>query len=387
MHASLFVTAMTAVVPAAAWPGMISSASDAAAHSSRHARFYNTDMYKEIARAAAAAQVEEKQANARSLNLLGDLLHLADDALSDTGKTIKQILAGDLDAHAPPSSHGHHKSTTAETAPTSSSTSPASCSVWAQVGRAIQPAFRDSNGTGAGCSALARGAIRLGFHDAGAWNTSVGWGGADGSILLNATELARTENAGLADVVQQMLAWHSAWASQGVGMADLIQFAAIVATATCPLGPRIRFFAGRVDDTRAAAEGLLPSPLDSAAALVALFEAKTFTAADLVALVGAHSTSQQFSVDTAAAGEPQDSTPGVWDTRFYAETAQQTAPAGVFRFPSDVALAGDGATAGVWRTMINQGRWNAAYASAYFRMSLLGVDDINEMVDCTASLP
>ncbi|CAK7237019.1 hypothetical protein SBRCBS47491_009834 [Sporothrix bragantina] len=496
MHASLFVAALAAAAPAAAWPGMTPGAAGAAAHGSHHARFHNTDMYKQIRDAAAAAQVEEKKLVARgghggfghghdshshnshdshnsagenykhdrSIDLLGDLLHLADGALSEVGQTIKDILSGKLGAHATttakttakttststkkttpttstkkttttstkkttttstkktttkktttkkttsttspkttststkktststkPATTTTAKPTTTSTTKTSTSTTstatakptPASCSVWAQVGKAIQPTFRDGNG----CSALARGAIRLGFHDAGAWNTSVAWGGADGSILLNPSELARSENNGLGDIAKQTIAWYNQWKSQGVGMADLIQFSAIVATVTCPLGPRIRFYAGRPDDSRAAVDGLLPSAFDTAPNLIALFQAKTFSAADLVALVGAHSTSEQFFADPAEAGDSQDSTPGVWDTKFYAETTQRNAPAGVYRFPSDTNLAAYSQTSGTWQAMNNQGRWNAAYANAYFRMSLLGVNNINSLTDCTASIP
>ncbi|KIH93424.1 hypothetical protein SPBR_04212 [Sporothrix brasiliensis 5110] len=275
-------------------------------------------------------------------------------------------------------------SSTHSTASPSPIPSPASCDVWSQVAKAIVPTFQDGKN---GCSRLARGAIRLGFHDAGAWNRTSAWGGADGSIALNPSELARAENRGLQDIVAQTLTWYDAWHSRGVGMADLIQFSAIVATVTCPLGPRIKFFAGRPDDARAAPDGLLPSVDGTAPALIDLFQAKTFSPADLVALLGAHSTSQQFFVDPAQAGAPQDSTPGVWDTKFYAETAARTAPKGVYRFPSDVALATYQGTSGTWQHMSSQFAWDGAYANAYFRLSLLGVNNINDLVDCSESVP
>ncbi|ERS95419.1 uncharacterized protein SPSK_01702 [Sporothrix schenckii 1099-18] len=275
-------------------------------------------------------------------------------------------------------------SSTQSTASPSPIPSPASCDVWSQVAKAIVPTFQDGKN---GCSRLARGAIRLGFHDAGAWNRTSAWGGADGSIALNPSELARAENRGLQDIVAQTLVWYDAWHSRGVGMADLIQFSAIVATVTCPLGPRIKFFAGRPDDARAAPDGLLPSVDGTAPALIDLFQAKTFSPADLVALLGAHSTSQQFFADPAQAGAPQDSTPGVWDTKFYAETAARTAPKGVYRFPSDVALATYQGTSATWQHMSSQFAWDGAYANAYFRLSLLGVNNINDLVDCSESVP
>ncbi|CAK7229893.1 hypothetical protein SCUCBS95973_007384 [Sporothrix curviconia] len=408
MHASLFVAALVAAAgPAAAWPGMTPGAAGAAAHGSHHARFHNTDMYKEIVRAAAVAEAQEKKLLARgqshgqvavppgnpckmppsqptTTSTQKITTSTSTSSISSSSISTSSTSTSSVSTSSTSTSFISTMSTsTSSTSTTSATPSPASCSVWAQVGKAVQPSFRDGNG----CSALARGAIRLGFHDAGAWNTSVAWGGADGSILLNASELARSENAGLGDIATQTIAWYNQWKGQGVGMADLIQFSAIVATVTCPLGPRVQFYAGRADDARAAVDGLLPSAFDTAPNLIALFQAKTFSAADLVALVGAHSTSQQFFTDPAEAGDAQDSTPGVWDTKFYAETAQRTAPAGVYRFPSDVALAGDSQTSGTWRAMNNQRRWDTAYADAYFRMSLLGVDNVDSLVDCTASIP
>lgn len=97
----------------------------------------------------------------------------------------------------------------------------------------------------------------------------------------------------------------------GVGMADLVQFGAITATVVCPLGPRVRFFQGREDSAIPAPDGLLPQPFESAQKLTERFLNMTIQPAGLVALVGAHTTSQQRFVDPRRAGDPQDSTPGV----------------------------------------------------------------------------
>jgi hypothetical protein len=35
----------------------------------------------------------------------------------------------------------------------------------------------------------------------------------------------------------------------------------------------------------------------------------------------------------------------------------------------------------------SQGHWNQDYASAYIRLSLLGVNNINELKECTGTLP
>ena len=66
-------------------------------------------------------------------------------------------------------------------------------------------------------------------------------------------------------------------------------------------------------------------------------------------------------------------------------------PKAVLRFPSDVVLASDPRTRGEW-TKFSQGSegqsdWNEDYAYSYIRLSLLGVGDINELVECTKMLP
>jgi len=145
-------------------------------------------------------------------------------------------------------------------------------------------------------------------------------------------------------------------------MADLIQVGAITATVVCPLGPRIKTFVGRKDSTKQPPHGLLPSPFQEAPELIELFAAKTFTPSDLVALVGAHTVSQQFFVDKSKAGAPQDTTDGVWDVAFYPETASSSTPRGVFKFPSDVSLSKNAVTKPTWNQFSGnggQGAWNA----------------------------
>jgi hypothetical protein len=141
-------------------------------------------------------------------------------------------------------------------------------------------------------------------------------------------------------------------------MADLIQMGATVATVVCPLGPRIRSFVGRKDNAKAGPTGLLPDVNDSADKLVKLFQAKTIDPHDLAALVGAHTTSQQHFVNTARDGDPQDSTPGIWDVKFYGETVSTTPPR-VFKFASDVVLSKDARVKDEWQEFINgQAHWN-----------------------------
>ncbi|KAL1640781.1 hypothetical protein SLS58_006603 [Diplodia intermedia] len=260
------------------------------------------------------------------------------------------------------------------------------CCAWSYVSAELSLLFTGPTGR---CNKWARAAIRLGFHDAGTWSKTT-WGGADGSIVLSGTEINRAENNGLQDIIGKMITVQKHW---GVGMADLIQFAAVHAVVTCPLGPRIRFFAGRKDNSTKAGgpDGLLPGVNDSADKLIQLFQDKTISPHELTALVGAHTTSQQFFVDTTKAGAPQDSTPGVWDVRFYNQTTSNTTPKKVFRFASDVALANDSRVQDEWVQFTDQVKgqkhWNEDYAAAYTRLSLLGVNNINSMTECSKVLP
>lgn len=126
----------------------------------------------------------------------------------------------------------------------------------------------------------------------------------------------------------------------------------------CPLGPRIRSFVGRKDNAKAGPTGLLPDVNDSADKLIKLFQAKTIDAHDLVALVGAHTTSQQHFVNTARDGDPQDSTPGVWDVAFYGQTTGNPPPR-VLKFASDVNLSKDSRAKSEWQDFIGgQAHWN-----------------------------
>jgi hypothetical protein len=145
-------------------------------------------------------------------------------------------------------------------------------------------------------------------------------------------------------------------------MADLIQMGATVATVVCPLGPRIRSFVGRKDSAKPAKDSLLPNVFAPADDLIALFERKTIRPHGLTALVGAHTTSQQRFVDTTRALDPQDSTPGVWDIRFYAETLNPNAPSNIFKFAADVKFSTHPRMADEWAKFASpkdgQDHWN-----------------------------
>ncbi|KAK0734539.1 ligninase H2 [Lasiosphaeria miniovina] len=325
--------------------------------------------------------VELKQADCwDSKELIGDLLWLSDYELQPEARLIKGILLGyasgqsyEYNTYVPPL---HSPACSYDT-----------CCVWQYIANDMERLFRDPSGR---CTDAARGAIRLGFHDAAGWSKNTGqYGGADGSIVLAPEEIERLPNRGLREIIEQMRQWHHKWGRYGVSVADLIQMAANVATVVCPLGPRVFSFVGRRDSYHAAPDGLLPSPFGKADELIQLFRDKTIQPRGLAALLGAHSTSRQRFVDEARAGASQDSTPGVWDTLYYKQTLGH-APPNVFRFPSDINLSQDPRIFPEFQAFAGPGgqeHWDDDYAREYVRLSLLGVYNINNLTDCSRVLP
>lgn len=62
----------------------------------------------------------------------------------------------------------------------------------------------------------------------------------------------------------------------------------------------------------------------------------------------------------------------------------------MFRFPSDISLANDECTAEEFREFAGRGgqdHWDKDYAHAYIRLSMLGVNNINQLTECTRVLP
>ncbi|KAK8038276.1 hypothetical protein PG994_015043 [Apiospora phragmitis] len=316
---------------------------------------------------------------------LGDLITLPDSQLTPTGADIKKILTG----------QGTPQSTTTWTAPKlgSSACQKDTCCVWQYIVNDMVADFRGKSGR---CTSWARRAVRLGFHDAGTWSKTTAAqglpGGADGS-LCSTDEINRADNNGLQDICQKVNGWYDNWTKKGyaVSRADIIQMGATVATVVCPLGPRIKSYVGRVDNAKAGPPNLLPGVDQSADALIALFRDKTIGPHSLTALVGAHTTSQQFFVNTTRAGDPQDSTPGVWDVLFYGQTlGTKPTPPRVFKFNSDIALSKHPQTAPEWQKFASAGGqqdWNEDFAAGYIRLSLLGVNNINKLTECTKVLP
>ncbi|KAK2012406.1 heme peroxidase [Colletotrichum eremochloae] len=232
----------------------------------------------------------------------------------------------------------------------SGSSSGNSCDVWAKVNVELNSAFM----VGKQCNDMARAAIRAIFHDCGSWDTTQGFtGGCDGSLILGTTyngqqdvELNRGENRGL----------------QKIAAADAAIF-------LCPGGPRVKTFIGRTDSTTSAKPGGLPDVFDTAQNLFTLFQNKGYSAEDLAALLGAHSTSTQNFVDETKKNASQDSTPGQWDVSYYKETydyaTKKTAAPGVFVFPSDEKLATQTDVGKKFQGFIgNQNKWASSFANA-----------------------
>ncbi|KXJ97284.1 heme peroxidase [Microdochium bolleyi] len=333
-------------------------------------------------------KARDEMMQGRSIELIGDLVS---GAYSPVGQAIKGVLEGfgiavaDKTQYKAPGGLGSDACKADELC------------VWKHLADEMYAVMSDAEG----CTDLGRAAIRLGFHDAAAWDKESTWGGADGSILLATGELGRSENFGLERIGRQTVIWYNKFKPHGAGMADIIQLGANVGVVACPDGPRIRTFIGRVDSDRAGPDGKLPAVTADAQSLVDLFAAKSFTATDLVALVGAHTASKQRFVDPALAGKPQDSTPHYWDTDFYSQTLQaaqgtnattatNSPDSDIFVFESDKNLALHARTKVQWAIFagkLGKPTWALAYASSYFRMSLLGVKNINGLKEISKVLP
>ncbi len=298
-----------------------------------------------------------KRQTSQQAELLADLKMLAEDALSVAGWTIKQILSHNHTA-APPNDikTTYH----APGLPGSPECHHETCCIWKHIADEMAASFKSPLGQ---CNQLAHQAIRLGFQDAGTWSKTSGGGGADGSILLATDERNRPDNLGLEAIAPKMQAWHDQWRQHGAGMADLIQMAANVAAASCPLGPRVRSFVGRNDSSVPAPEGRLPHVTDGAEALVALFEDKTISLGELIALLGAHAVSAQRVVARDHFGPPQDVNPGVWDVSWYNKTVGDNPPPWMLILQSDLALAAHQGAQEVWAAFAKgkkeaQDAWN-----------------------------
>ncbi|KAF7366184.1 Peroxidase [Mycena venus] len=240
------------------------------------------------------------------------------------------------------------------------------------------------------CGDNARAAVRLAFHDAGTFSLALQEnalpnGGADGSILTDPTEVLRTENNGLQSIVSLL---QPLPAQFGVSAGDIVHVAGVLAVLACPGGPQIPAFVGRREALNIAPMGLLPSPEDPVATLVARFADMGISSRSMIALIGAHTTGKQRFVNTTLANSSFDTTVDIWDTRFYTQTSEPTIDLpGTFKLDSDVAFASDPTTSGDFNRFIGaQSIWQSDYIAAHEQMSLLG-QNVDDLTDCSEMLP
>lgn len=268
----------------------------------------------------------------QSRQMIGDLV---DGATTEVGRRVRDCLDGGESCEATSlkviqlslSAPKHHTANNPQTytAPgplNSTDCRRDTCCVWDYIQNDLTEIFSEDDGT---CNRLARQAIRLGFHDAGAWSRTSRIGGADGSLILSSNEINRTLNDGMKDIRDVGLEILDRYQDFNISAGDLVQFMHNVAVVVCPLGPRTLTLVGRTDNDESPA-GLLPTEDLPADRMVELFANKTFGTRDLVALVGAHTTAKQFAIDTNRAGSPLDTTPGVWDTNYYREVLADSPP-------------------------------------------------------------
>ena len=128
--------------------------------------------------------------------------------------------------------------------------------VWSQISSTLTEQFL-ADGQ---CTDAARAAIRSSFHDC--FN-----GACDGSLII-ANECTNSENRGLERLCGNL---GNVASQTGVGVADLIQFAAAHAIKTCPGGPTVPVKVGRKDSSTPGQLGVLPGANVPGNDLVRLF--------------------------------------------------------------------------------------------------------------------
>ncbi|KAJ7676522.1 heme peroxidase, partial [Mycena polygramma] len=253
------------------------------------------------------------------------------------------------------------------------------------------------------CGDLARASVRLAFHDAGPFSLDLQRkglpnGAADGSMLTDSNEVKRGENSGLGPIVAALTPLPAQF---NVGPGDVLHLAGVLGVLACPGGPQIKTYVGRALPKNIAPDNLLPNPNSPVKVLTDRFADMGFSIREMMALMGAHSTAKQRFVVPALAGETLDSTPDIWDVRFYSETQQATAAPGIrchymltalrdpgtFRLNSDVNFSHNATTQQDYNRFVGkQSDWGREYADAHLKMSLLGIDQ-RSLTDCSEILP
>jgi hypothetical protein len=203
-----------------------------------YAHYAKSDLSGELTRRANKVVTSGSDGSTNPM-LIGDL---RTRVVTKTGQDVYDILMSNQDGY---SDVNGTKPANLESCLTSTDV----CCPWWFVSDYLTTLFVDNDGL---CNDMARAAIRLGFHDAGTWSQSLAdngsdFGGADGSFSLFG-EISRPENAGLEeidDLATFLWSPDSPFGKFDLGMADIIQYMAIHATVSCPLGPRVRTFIGR----------------------------------------------------------------------------------------------------------------------------------------------
>ncbi|KAI7282019.1 class II peroxidase [Hortaea werneckii] len=263
--------------------------------------------------------------------------------------------------------------------------------VWSSIASDLKRNF-------AGCNNLARSAVRFAFHDSAGYSVknptySPASGGADGSLLLSDEEVSRSDQNPLQGFRSFLLGKYNGYKDQDVTAADFVQVAGMIGVKACPCGPVVKTVVGRKDNSNATPDGLLPQAFGQGAdyqTLIDLWADKGFSPRELAALIGAHSTSRAFAQQQNGipTGGQQDSTPRVWDVKYYSQTQSQSPPRGVYRFQSDVNLANPETETGKAFSDFarNPGTWAAEFSAAFYKLSIAGIseDVVAGLIDCTA---
>lgn len=252
------------------------------------------------------------------------------------------------------------------------------------------------------CADTAHGALRLSFHDAIGISPTLGGGGADGSfIIFNSTELLDPGNVGLDSVIAEISPFFFK-NSHVISPGDFIQFAGALSLSVCPGAPKVKFVIGRPQPTAPAPNFIIPQPVNTTDELINFFQSVGFSPAELVALLASHTVAGADSFSPPLEGVPFDSTPDVFDTNIFIDVLLHgtlfpqgatriepgilgTAINGTIRLQSDFELARDSRTACTWQSFaVDHNLMSNSFASAFFKMGLLGQANNPNLVDCTS---
>lgn len=271
----------------------------------------------------------------------------------------------------------------------------------------------------------ARKVLRLAFHDAVGYSLAGAYegDGADGSLItFSDIELGYPANTGIDIPVNSLKPFTARYEQVSAG--DLIQFAAAVGLSNCPGAPRLEFFAGRPEATKAASDGTVPSPGGNATAILDRVADAGLSAEELVFLLASHSVARASHVDSSVDAS-LDSTPAVFDSQFFLEVLLKgqgypgngsnnpfEAPSALYkegemRLHSDFVLARDDRTSCAWQSVVgtpsispsgvpsapahtrtsdNQLLMTEGFRSSMAKLAVVGQDK-SKLTDCSAAVP